>query len=402
MPQYVYRAKDNTLNVIEGTIEADNEAAAITRLGSQGVFPLVITEAVAPRSSRPSVSHRAIPSRTIAYMTRQLADLLGGGLPLLSALTLLAKQTEHRPLRQVIDSLSASVREGQSLSAAMAYHPEVFSTLYLNMVKAGEVGGGLETVLVRLADVGEADAELRSRVVSALVYPAIVLGIGLVTVGVLLVYVIPKITGIFSESGQLLPLPTRILLTISHTVTQWWWTLLLSVVVIVWLTRQWRLAPHGRQVLDQCVLRLPLVGTLSRKLETARFTRNLGVMIGQGVPILQALEVGSHNVSNVVIQRALRQVQEAVRDGTSIASALSACGQFPVFVSNMVSLGEESATVDTALLKVAVAYEREVDRTMRTLTTVLEPLLIVVVGLIVMFIVISILLPIFNIGLVAQ
>jgi type II secretory pathway component PulF len=366
------------------------------------VFPLAITEVMGQRASRPTFSRRTIPSSTIAYMTRQLADLLGGGLPLLGALTLLAKQTEHRPLQQVIDSLSASVRDGQSLSAAMAHHPGVFSTLYINMVKAGEVGGGLEAVLVRLADLGEADAELRGRVVNALVYPAVVLGIGLITVGVLLVYVIPKITGIFAESGQLLPLPTRILLTISNTVTQWWWALLLGVSAVVWLTRQWRLDPHGRQALDQFVLRLPLVGTLSRKLETARFTRNLGVMVGQGVPVLQALEIGSHNVSNVVIQRALRQVQEAVRDGASIASALSASGQFPVFVSNMVAVGEESGTVDAALLKVAVAYEREVDRTMRTLTTVLEPLLIVVVGLIVMFIVISMLLPIFNIGLVAQ
>lgn len=402
MPRFTYRAKDHTLQVIEGTIEADNEAAAITRLGSQGVFPISLVEVGAPSTSLPSVLARRIAPQTLAYTTRQLADLLGGGLPLLNALTLLAKQTEQPVLQRVIESLASAVRDGRAFSDALGDHPTVFPPLYVSMVKAGEVGGGLEQTLGRLAELGEHEAELKSRLRNASAYPLFVLGVSCAMTIFLIAYVIPKLSLVFLETGQLLPLPTRILLGVSQLLTRWWWALALALTAAVWLARAWYASPAGKAALDRAFISVPAVGALVRRIETARFARNLGTMVGQGVPILQALEVVARNVANAALQRAVMDVSVAVREGSSLAAALASTAQFPVFVSNMVAVGEESGTVDGALMKVAATYEREINRTIQTLTTILEPVLLVVVGGIVMFIVLAMLLPVFQIGLVVQ
>ena len=405
MPRYVYRAKDLSLNVVEGDIEADSEAAAVTRLSSLGVFPITLAEvATAGRASGggPSTARQRVTPRTLALMSRQLADLLGGGIPLFKALALLAEQTEDRTLRGVIADVGEAVRDGQAFSQALGRHPQVFSSLYLSMITAGETSGGLDSVLTRLADLLESESELRGRIASALVYPCVVLVIGLITIIVLLTYVVPKLTTLFTEVGQEPPLPTRILLAISGTLTHGWWVCLAAAAVGWWSLRMFRLSPGGRATLDRGVLRVPLAGTLVRKQQIARFVRNLGVMVGQGVPVLQALSVAAATLSNTVLKQVVTGVQQAVREGETLAGALAASKQFPAFVSNMVAVGEESGTLDGALLKVAGSYERETDRTLRTFTTVLEPLVIVLVGLVVMFIVISMLLPIFQLGLVAQ
>ena len=402
MPRFAYRAKDHALHAIEGTIEADSETAAIGRLGSEGVFPIAISEVGAATASLVIGATRRVSPRTLAYLTRQLADLLGGGLPLLGALTLLAKQTEQLSLRRVVESLVEAVRDGRSLSDAMGAHPEAFPPLYRSMVKAGETGGGLEPSLSRLAELGEHEAELRSRVVSASAYPIFVLCVALVMTLFLLTYVIPKLSLVFLETGQALPLPTRILLAVSGLFTHWWWALALGLALAVWLLRQWHASPAGRASIDRTLIAVPAFGVLVRKLETARFARNLGIMIGQGVPILQALEVVAANIANATLREAIVQTREAVRDGAGIAAALSATGQFPVFVSNMIAVGEESGTIDGALVKVAVTYEREIDRTIRVLTTILEPVLLLLVGGVVMFIVLAMLLPVFQIGLGVQ
>lgn len=402
MPQFAYRAKDSRLNIVEGVIEADTESAAIARLGRQGVFPILVTEAGSAAPAANPFARRTISTATLAYTTRQLADLLGGGLPLLGALTLLGGQTQHRALRRVIEALTGAVRDGRSLSEALAQHPAVFPPLYIGMVRAGEVSGALEQSLSRLADLGEHEAELRSRVLSAFAYPVFVLVLAAVMTVFLMAYVIPTLSLVFVESGQLLPLPTRFLLAVSGLFTHWWWAMALGALAGGWLFRRWAAQPGGKAVVDRALLTLPGFGDLIRKLETARFARNLGVMAGQGVPVLQALDLVAKNVSNTVLQQAVRRMTASVGEGSSIAAALTASGEFHVFVSNMVAVGEESGTVDAALLKVAGTYEREVDRTIRTLTTILEPLLLVAVGGVVMFIVLAMLLPIFQIGLVVQ
>lgn len=403
MPRFTYRAKDHALHALEGTIEADNEAAAISQLGRAGLFPMSITELGATTSSPLRAPlQRRIAQRTLAYTTHQLADLLGGGLPLLGALTLLAKQTEQPALRRIIESLADAVRDGRSLSDALADHPRAFPPLYRSMVKAGEVGGSLERTLSRLAELGEHEAELRGRVISASAYPLFVLGFAVAMTIFMMAYVIPKLSLVFLETGQALPLPTRVLLGLSGLVTRWWWAMALGVGLVGWALHRWYTSPGGRAVIDRALIAVPAFGSLVRRLETARLSRNLGTMIGQGVPILQALEVAAENLANATLRVAVGQAGEGVRDGASLAAALSATRQFPVFVSNMVAVGEESGTVDAALLKVAAGYEREVDRTLRTLTTILEPVLLVLVGGIVLCIILAMLLPVFQIGLGVQ
>ncbi|OGX28662.1 MAG: hypothetical protein A3B78_00985 [Omnitrophica WOR_2 bacterium RIFCSPHIGHO2_02_FULL_67_20] len=402
MPRFTYRAKDQSFNVVEGAIEADSEAAALSRLGGEGVFPISINEVGLRASSPRGALSRRLSPRLLAYTTRQLADLLGGGLPLLNALTLLAKQTEQPGLRRVIESLAGAVRDGRALSEALRDHPRVFPPLYRSMILAGEVGGGLEAALSRLAELGEHEAELRSRLLSASAYPLFVFCIAILMCVFLMAYVIPTLSLVFLETGQLLPLPTRLLLAVSRAFTDWWWALGAGAAGAGWALRRWYASAAGRSAIDRALLTAPGVGPLLRRLETGRFARNLGIMLGQGVPILQSLEVAAGNVGNATLRRAVADVRDAVRDGSSLARALAATRGFPVFVSNMVAVGEESGTVDAALLKVAGAYERELDRTLRTLTTILEPVLLVAVGGIVMFIVLAMVLPVFQIGLGVQ
>lgn len=401
MPQYIYRAKNAGLKMIEGTIEADSETAAINRLGDQGVFPLSIIEAGSVGRSQRRRRGR-VSVLALSQMTRQLADLLGGGLPLFASLNLLSRQTEQPRLQAVAESLASSVREGHSFSEALTDHPDIFQSLYVSMIRAGEVGGDLEQALSRLADLGEYEAEVRGKLVNAMAYPCFVLVTAAAMTGFLVAYVIPTLSEVFVDSGQLLPVPTRILMALSGFVVRWWWALGVALVAGFWIFRQWARSPAGKAVVDRTLLAAPGIGALIRKRESARVVRNLGSMISQGVPVLQALDVVVHNISNIVIRTAVVQVRQAVQDGSSIAAALTASRQFPAFVSNMVAVGEESGTVDRSLIKVAVTYEREIDRTIRTLTTILEPLLLIFVGGVVMFIVLAMLLPIFQIGLVVQ
>lgn len=399
MPRFTYRAKDHARHARAGTIEAENETAAITRLGREGVFPISISEVGAPSSaSLPALSSRVSP-RVLAYTTHQLADLLGGGLPLLSALTLLAKQTEHHALRRVIEALTNAVRDGRALSDALADHPKVFPPMYRSLVRAGEVGGSLEQSLRRLAEIGEHEAELKSRVMNASAYPIFVLCLAVAMTVFLMAYVIPKLSLVFLETGQLLPLPTRFLLAVSALFTRWWWAFLIGVVLAVVGGRRWYASQAGRSIIDRAFITVPALGMLVRRIETARFTRNLGTMLSQGVPILHAMEVVTTNIANSTLRAAVSRTLEAVREGASLAEALAATQEFPVFVSNMVAVGEESGTVDAALLKVSATYEREIDRTIATLTTILEPVLLVIVGGVVLCIVLAMLLPIFQIGL---
>lgn len=402
MPRYVYRAKNSALKFVEGSVEAESETAAIARLTTEGIYPLLLTEAVIGREVGVRAVRRRVPNRVLASMSRQLADLLGGGIPLFNALSLLSEQTEHRGLRETIPKVSEEVRDGLALSEAMSRHPEVFPPLYVSMIRAGETGSGLDRVLVQLADLAENETELKHRVAMALVYPSVVVVIGIVTVAVLLTYVVPRLAELFTESGQLLPLPTRVLLAISHAMSQWWWLWGLGVVGIVWGMRAFRRSAAGSALIDRLVLRMPLLGALVQKIQTARLARNVGAMIGHGVPILHALDVAQATLSNFHVRQAVATAQDAVRDGESLSKALGATGQFPPFVGNLIAVGEESGTLENALLKIASSYERETDRMLQVLTTILEPVLIILVGLVVMFIVISMLLPIFQLGLVAQ
>jgi type II secretion system protein F len=402
MPQYAYRARDSALQEIEGLIEADNDTTAVSRLGSQGIFVFSIIEVGEAEVAKQGWWKKHISPKLLAHATRQLADLIGGGLPLLNALNVLAQQTEHPRLRHVVNGLSRAVRDGRSFSESLTDYPDIFPPLYINMVRAGEVSGGLEAVLNRLADLGEHEAELRSRLINASVYPAIILTLSVLLVGGMMIWVIPTLAEVFAESGNVLPVPTRIVMAVSYGLRHWWWLEALGIIGVVWALRRWRKSPQGKVQFDRLMLALPGIGGLVRRVNVAQFARNLGTMLSQGVPVLQALEVVAQNVGNARIRESVQAMYQMVHNGSSMARAISNTGQFPPFVSNMVAVGEESGKADEALMKVAHAYEREVDQTMKNLMTVLEPLLLVVIGSIVMLVVLAILLPIFQIGLMIE
>lgn len=408
MPTFAYRAKSSPGQVVEGSVEAETPQAAAEKLGRMGYFPIALSEArggaaaVGGASGLSRYPFQRVRQRDLAVFTRQLADLLGSGLTLFRALGVLEVQTESARLRTVITSLRDQVKDGRPFSEALGGHPRVFSRLYASLVRAGEVAGALEGVLGRLADFTEQDEEFRAKVQNALVYPATIAGFAGVTVVFLLTYVIPTLTGVFEEMGQSLPVPTQILVTVSHVVRRFWWLMLAVVAGIGYAIARGRRTEEGGRGFDRFVLGLPVLGSLLLRAEIARFSRTLGTLVGNGVAILQALDVVAHTMTSVVLRGEVEGLLARVREGESLAAAMRAARYFPAFVVNMVAVGEEGGLLEQGLMKVASAYERETDRTVKTVTAILEPALILIVGVIVAFVVIAMLLPMFEIGGILQ
>ena len=397
MSQFFYRARGVQAERLEGVVEADSQEIALQKLDGMGLVPIALTEG---RQGRAPLSTRAfrrrLPQRDLATFTRQLADLLGAGVVLSRSLEILSRQTAHPALRHVVHDLQQNVREGMSFSAALTQHPVIFSPLYVHLVEAGEVSGTMETVLNRLADFGEREEELVSRVRSAMAYPLLILIFGAVTLGILLAFVVPRLSSLFEDFQIVLPLPTRVLLGISYFLTHFWWILLAGGAGLSFLWQGTRSSEQGRRWAGRMLLKIPLVGELSRRSEIARFGRTLGTLVLNGIPVLQGLEVVSKTVTNAALKKELEGIWAKVRDGSSLTEALTQSGQFPPFVTNMVAVGEESGALDRALFKVADAYDREVDRATGLFTTLLGPFLILTVAFVVGFIVVSMLLPIFE------
>lgn len=404
MAQFLYEARDSVSRLVRGRLEAESEHAALGVLTRRGFYPIRISEDV-PSTALPSPRvfwrSRRVPVRVLGQFTRQLADLVGAGLPLLNALTLLGGQTVQPLLRATLIELVDQVRGGSSLSEALSKHPVVFSSLYVNMVRAGELGGALEQVLQRLADFAEAQDELRTKVQMALVYPAIIVTFGVAVVIGLLTFVVPKLVALFDELGQTLPLPTQLLLGASHALLHYGWALVLLVgIAAAWLRNQGR-TPQGRLWLDRWIRRVPVIGELLRQVDVARCARSLGMLIGNGAPLLESLEVVGRGSSSAVLQRELESVHQAVAGGSSLALAMSQGESLTADVTGMIAVGEEGGALERALEKVASAYEKQAERTTRLLTTLLEPILMLLVGVVVGFIVMAMLLPIFQVSLLA-
>ena len=407
MRKFNYKAKDNLKRMVEGVLEAETEQEALARLSQMGYFPLSIQtmegtsarEQAAPRSV---TRFARIRRRDITLFTRQLADLLESGLTLMRALDVIGEQTESQRLRELLADLGSQVRDGRSLSEALALYPRVFSNLYVSMAKSGEVGGMLPGVLARLADFAEKEDELRTKVRAALAYPILIFMVGIGTIAVLLIFVVPKLVSMFQEVGQILPLPTRILISISHWVSSYWWVLLLIVVVGTFLVKRRGLSHGSRLAIDRIKLRLPVWGSLIQKVEIAGFARSLSALLSHGVPILQAMQVVVQATGNEMLRGELQQIGEQLKGGVTLSQGLRRGHIFPALVTNMVAVGEEAGTVDRSLSKIADTYERDADRAMKLMTSLVEPVMILVMGLVVGFIVISMLLPIFEIDLLAR
>lgn len=406
MPRFVYSAKDSNKRMVQGSLIAESEGEAIEKLGQMGCFPVSIRiEEPIPSRRETAPRYRfftRVRRRDTCLFMRQLSDLLEAGLTLFGALQIIRDQTENPRLREIVAGLGSHIREGTSFSEALAHHPKVFPPLFVSMVRSGEVGGLLPRVLARLADFGEEEEELAVKVRSALAYPALIFFVGIGTIFILLTFVIPKLVSLFEEVGQALPLPTRILIGVSQVLASAWWLLLAIVTLGIFLIGQVAHSQQGRFVLDRIKLNLPVWGPLIRKVETARFARSLGMLLKHGVAILQAVEVVTQTMVNEGLRRGVERIHEQLEGGTSLSQAMRDSQVFPPFVINMVAVGEESGALDRSLLKIAEAYERQADRAMKLMASLIEPVMILAMGLIVGFIVISMLLPIFQIDLLAR
>ncbi|MBC7252567.1 MAG: type II secretion system F family protein [Actinobacteria bacterium] len=395
---YNYRVRDRQGKIVTGKLEADNETAVSQRLREMGYFVISVEEEKVPISKKElHIFKPKVKAKDITVFTRQFATMINAGLPLVKCLSILSEQTENPVLTEVISDVQHEVEMGRSLSDALAKHPEVFKDLYTSMVKAGEIGGVLDDVLLRIATTLEREDEIRRRIKSAMTYPAAMFAISILLLFVMLIFVVPIFEKMFRDMGASLPFLTRIIVDISHFLVSWKGLVLLALVVVgVVFLRRWLKTPAGRRRLDSLKLRLPVFGSLLHKMSLSRFSRTLGTLVASGVPILQALEITSATVGNVLVAEAVEDVRASVKEGESIAKPLSQSPLFPPMVTQMLAIGEETGALDTMLNKVSDFYDSEVSATVEALTSLLEPVLIVFLGVVVGTIVISLYMPIFS------
>lgn len=391
MPIFSYRATTPDGTIVEGVIEAADEPTAIDRLKNSGIIPLKInTSSEGTRRKFSLMSSKG----DILTFTTELSALLGAGLPIDRSLNILADISENKEMKNVIQSILRSIREGSSFSDALQKHSKVFPKLYVNMIRAGEAGGVLDIVLDKLNEFLESTRELKEHVFSAMIYPTILLITGGFSIIILLVYVLPKFSAIFAEMGTSLPLPTQALIKFSSIMQSSWWIIVLSAVSGCLAFRYYISSADGRYRWD--ALKLKLMGDVIKKLETARFTRTLGTLLRSGVPLLQALKNSKDIISNRVIASAIDTVAKGAKEGKGIAGPLSGANVFPPLALSMIKVGEETGQLDTMLLKVASTYERSLRTAMKRFIGFLEPALILSMGLIIGFIVLSMLMGIFS------
>lgn len=404
MPEFAYEALDKGGKNIKGVIDAPNEEAIIEKLRGMGYYPLNVK---INKKSAANIDLAALPGiRIIAHriklkhimtFTRQLATLIDAGLPILRSLHILEEQVESVIFKEKIGQMASDIESGSSLSDALAKHPKVFDKLFVNMVRAGEIGGVLEAVLNKIAEFLEKRQALRGKVRSAMMYPIVVMCLAGTIVLFILWKIIPRFQDIFAQLGAELPRPTRILIAASNILLHKTWIAILAIVAIVYLFKQINKSSNGRYILDKIKLRLPVFGDLLRKIAITRWAETLATLITSGVPILQSLDIVRETSGNEVISRSMQEVYQSIKDGDTIHEPLARCPVFPPLVVHMVAVGEETGAIDQMLKKVAEAYEREVDDTVNALTSIIEPLLIVFLGITVGGIVIALYLPLFTI-----
>jgi type II secretion system protein F len=403
VPDFAYQAMDRSGTVVSGTIQAENTDAGAERVRQMGLFPMGLTPAAGraaasrPSATAPAAGGRGRVSRAdIVLFTRQLADLIEAGLPLDRALTVLIRQTDSAGLRSRLEKVQEEVRSGHPLSEALAIYPAYFPPLFINMVHAGEVTGQLGEVLERLAGYLEREMTRRAQLISAMTYPAILVTVAVAAMGFLLAFVIPRLSSVFSELGRALPLPTLILLGIVSFLTTRWWQLLLAAAIVWIAVRQTLATPSGRLAWDRTKLHMPGIGKLLQRMVSARFVRSLGTMLAGGVPILDSLEIAREAVGNAAAVQAVDRVREAIRHGESLADAMEATGLFLPVVTHMAAVGEETGRLPSMLIRTADSLDFEIDSQIRRLVMMVEPVIVLVMGAFVGFVVLSILLPIFE------
>jgi general secretion pathway protein F len=397
MPVYEYKGVTAAGKNVSGIQDGEGLKSVKAKLKKEGIIVLEIREGSAARAARRDTLNFAFGSRVklgdLANATRQLATLLSSGLPLMDALTVLVEQEEHAALQAALASVRDSVRGGASLADALKDNPKAFSQLYINMVSAGEASGTLEITLDRLADFLDEQVRFRGRIAAALAYPAFMMVIGVGMLFFIFSFVMPRIVGMFQDMKQQLPFITLLLLAVVKFLSSFWWLLLLAIAGGVYYFRRYAKTQTGRENIDTRLLRLPVFGNLIRMIAVSRFTRTLGTLLQSGVPTLTALDIVKSVVGNTVLANAIQKARENVREGEPIADPLRRSGLFPAMVVQMVAVGEKSGELEKMLLKVSDSYDRSVETRIVGLMALLEPIIILTMGLIIGFVVIAIMLP---------
>ena len=397
---FEYKVRDRAGKLTTGKLDAESQSQVVTKLKSMGYAPISITQAnvgMAKEISIPGMGKKKVKLKDLAVFSRQFATMVNSGLSLLRALTILTEQTENPELARVLGEVRNDIESGASLSSGMAKHPDVFPPLMVNMCRAGEVGGFLDSVMLQIAANYEAETRLRGKVKSAMTYPVVVLCIALLAVVGMLLFIVPTFAGLFSTLGGTLPLPTRILVTMSNGLKLGIIPLIVLIIIGLQVWKRVKRTPQVRNVVDPMKLKLPVFGELFRKIALTRFARNLGTMMASGVPILQSLDIVAETTGNVVLERATRAVQESVRTGESLAKPLTEHPVFPPMVVQMMAVGEDTGALDTMLGKIAEFYDQEVEATTEALTALIEPLMIAFLGGIVGSMIVALYMPIFKI-----
>ncbi|UCH21763.1 MAG: type II secretion system F family protein [Deltaproteobacteria bacterium] len=402
MPVFEYTALDKKGKNISGIIDADSAIAARQRLRATNNFPVSIKEIEdipAKKESKgislPSLFVR-VRQRDVTMMTRQLATLVGAGFPLVSAIDALLPQMKSYTFNKVLARIKDSIVEGSSFANALGLYSDTFSPLYINMIRAGESSGTLEIVLAQLADIMEKQQELKSRIRSALAYPILMTVIGTIVLTLLLVFIVPSITAIFADMNQVLPAPTLFLIAFSKLLKSYWWIIVIVIAALVVAFRNFKKTTKGRFLVDKTKLSLPMSGTLTKKLAVARFSRTLGSLLENGVSMLPSLEIAKNIAGNLLISNAVEAAAKEVGQGQGLAVALSNANTFPNLSIQMIQVGEQSAELESMLNKMADVFEKEAESSIMSMTSLLGPILILIMGIVVGFIVLSICMPIFE------
>lgn len=395
MPYFKYKVKNQYNDTITGKIEARSQSAAATELSSRGLLVIDIHPLQEESFAFIKQFIVGVKHGDVVNFTRQLATMITAGLPLANALSILVQQSKAE-MSRLVANLLQDVEGGNPFSKALAKHPETFSRIYIQLVNAGETGGVLDNVLDRLADNMEKEKDFKAKTKGAMIYPVIVLLAMVVVSFVMMIFVIPKLTEMYQDFGTELPLPTKVLITVSNAMARFWFVFVAGAIGAVALIRNWYKTEAGEKSIDAFLLKIPIFGELRKKIILTEFSRTMALLLGAGISLLQALEIVTAGVSNVVYRDALKEVNGKVEKGVSLSSALSHYEMFPPILYQMMSVGEETGKLDEVLMKLSAYFESESEQAIKNLTTAMEPLIMIILGVGVGVMVIAIIMPIYN------
>lgn len=395
MPEYAYKVQDMSGKITRGVIEADNQSAVIDTLRGKGMYPIDVKEKNAFTKDIDFSKFQRVSMRDIAVFCRQFATIIAAGIPVVNSLDILRQQTDNKKLRAIVSSAFEEVQKGRSLSSVLREHKE-FPMLFINMVEAGEASGQLELMLERMANYYEKEYKLRNKIRSAMTYPIVISIVAIAVVTFLVTKIVPIFVGMITSAGGKLPLPTRILLGVSYGISHYWYIIFGSVFLLIYFLSKYVHSVDGRYRYHNFLLHSPIIGKVNNKIVTSRFSRTLSILLASGIPVIQAMDIVEKTVTNAVVEKGISRCKDEIKKGAGLSKPISNIGVFPPMLVQMTSIGEESGQVDEMLTKVADFYDEEVDVAVGNLTTLIEPIIIVFLGMVIGFIIVSIVMPMFD------